>query len=86
MLVYHLRNGEEARWWPLFRDVVSPHRHDQCSSRFTIRLHRSCDAETNEIQMQIRHICDLDPWMGNLDDFSLHLNSIHNNIQQILDF
>jgi hypothetical protein len=24
MLIYHLRNEQQARWWPQFRDIVSP--------------------------------------------------------------
>jgi hypothetical protein len=28
MLKYHLADEQEAHWWPQFRDVVSPHRHD----------------------------------------------------------
>jgi hypothetical protein len=28
ILIYHLRDEQQARWWPQFRDVVSPHRHD----------------------------------------------------------
>jgi hypothetical protein len=28
MYIYHLADGQYARWWPQFRDVVLPHRHD----------------------------------------------------------
>jgi hypothetical protein len=28
MLIYHLGDEQQARWWPQFRDVVSPHRHE----------------------------------------------------------
>jgi hypothetical protein len=29
ILIYHLWDEQQARWWPQFRDVVSPHRHEQ---------------------------------------------------------
>jgi hypothetical protein len=28
MLIYHLGDEQYARWWPQFRDVASPHRHE----------------------------------------------------------
>jgi hypothetical protein len=28
VLIYHLGDEQWARWWPQFRDVVSPRRHD----------------------------------------------------------
>jgi hypothetical protein len=28
MVIYHVRDEQQSRWWPQFRDVVSPHRHD----------------------------------------------------------
>jgi hypothetical protein len=28
VLIYHLEDKQYARWWPQFRDVVSPYRHD----------------------------------------------------------
>jgi hypothetical protein len=27
--IYHMRDKQYAPWWMHFRDVVSPHRHDQ---------------------------------------------------------
>jgi hypothetical protein len=29
MLMYHQGDEQLARWWPQFRDVVQPHRHDR---------------------------------------------------------
>jgi hypothetical protein len=29
MLIYHVGDEQYARWWPQFRDVVSPHRSEQ---------------------------------------------------------
>jgi hypothetical protein len=27
VLIYHLLDEQQARWWPQFRDILSPHRH-----------------------------------------------------------
>jgi hypothetical protein len=27
--MYHLGDEQNACWWPQFRDIVSPHRHEQ---------------------------------------------------------
>jgi hypothetical protein len=32
-LIYHLVGGQFARWWLQFRDMVSPHRHEQVPRR-----------------------------------------------------
>jgi hypothetical protein len=29
MLIYHLGDEQQARWWLQFRDLVSSHRHEQ---------------------------------------------------------
>jgi hypothetical protein len=29
MLIHQLGVEKQARWWPQFRDVVSPHRHEK---------------------------------------------------------
>jgi hypothetical protein len=26
---YHLRDKQYARWWPQFRDIVSPYQHEK---------------------------------------------------------
>jgi hypothetical protein len=36
ILIYHLEDEQYARCWPQFRDIVSPHRHEQ--KRQTYRL------------------------------------------------
>jgi hypothetical protein len=32
ILMYHLGYEQQARWWLQFRDIVSPHRHEQQAS------------------------------------------------------
>jgi hypothetical protein len=36
VLIYELEDGEQARWWPQFRDVVSPHGHEQENQTFRL--------------------------------------------------
>jgi hypothetical protein len=39
MIIYHLRDEHWARWWPQFRDVVSPHRlHDHTLEKMDWRV------------------------------------------------
>jgi hypothetical protein len=38
MLFYHLGDEQQAGWWPHFKDVVSPHRHDHHKRRFYFNL------------------------------------------------
>jgi hypothetical protein len=39
IFIYHLRDEYYARWWQEFRDIVSPHRHEQ-RQQITGWLHR----------------------------------------------
>jgi hypothetical protein len=38
ILIHHTGDEQYARWWLQFKDVVSPHRHEQQRPRFN--LHR----------------------------------------------
>jgi hypothetical protein len=29
LLIYHLGDEQQACWWPQFRDIISPHQHEQ---------------------------------------------------------
>jgi hypothetical protein len=39
MLIYHLWDKQQAHWWPQFRDIVSPHRHEQSINQPNTRQH-----------------------------------------------
>jgi hypothetical protein len=38
IFMYHMGDEQWARWWPQFRDVVSPHRHKQQLSQNGIKV------------------------------------------------
>jgi hypothetical protein len=45
-LIYHLRDEQQACWWPQFRDVISPHRpnHHERLYSFHVTVRATCPA------------------------------------------
>jgi hypothetical protein len=38
MLIYLLGDEQQTRWWSQFRDLVSPHRHEEQQRRYHIEM------------------------------------------------
>jgi hypothetical protein len=53
MLIYHLGNEQWARWWPQFRDVVSPHRYAQHDHVLATNNSHTVECASNCIQSLI---------------------------------